>query len=197
MTALIKGRDTTADAITWTLYLILRYPSTHQRVLAEIDSIPSGTSNIDLPSHLPFLEAVTFESLRLYPPAPIEVVQSNATEDIALPDGSIVTPAQTILWSPWTSARLPTTFGEDAEIYRPERWLEMSHKPTAYELPIFHAGPRGCLGQQMAKLELLVVMKELLQRYTFEMGWDGVERFMRRGMSAPMLGGLPVKVKMR
>jgi cytochrome P450 len=73
----------------------------------------------------------------------------------------------------------------------------MAPDPTAYESPIFNAGPRSCLGQQMVKLELVVVLKELLDTCSFEMDWDGSERFMGRAITAPMDGGLPVKERTR
>lgn len=47
----------------------------------------------------------------------------------------------------------------------------------------------------MARAEILVVLKELLERYEFTMGWDGEEREPRRSLTLPMLGGLPVRVK--
>lgn len=131
------------------------------------------------------------------PPIPREILQSTSTENLALPDGTIVRPGEVVLWSPWVSARLSSAWGENAESFRPERWMEMNHKPSAYESPVFHGGPRSCLGQKMAKLELVVVMKELLERYVFEAGWDGGERRTGRAFTNPMEGGLPVRVRRR
>ena len=75
--------------------------------------------------------------------------------------------------------------------------MEMKHRPTAFENPVFHGGKRSCLGQQLAMLEMLVVTKELLQRYNFAKGWDGSERFPRRSFTFRMDGGLPIKVSKR
>ena len=179
------------------MYSLLKNPSYLTRIIAEVDSLPSGISNNDLVNHVPLLEATISENLRLHTPVPVEALQSIAQEDLAMPDGTIVPPGGIVMWSPWVMARLPVTWGEDAGSFRPERWMEMKYRPSAFENPVFHAGKRNCLGQQLAKLELVVVMKELLQNYEFEMGWDGSDRSPRRGFTARMEGGLPIKVRRR
>lgn len=104
------------------------------------------------------------------------------------------------MYSAWTSGRNPQIWDsdeEDLETFRPDRWFHLKEKPSSYEWPVFHAGPRSCVGQQLARLEILVALRELLGRYDFSMGWDGSERFAVRTLTLPMLGGLPVRVKAR
>lgn len=197
---LVLGRDTTSDSITWTLYALLRHPHYLRRAISEFDSLsslPTTVPNSDLLSHLPFFHTVISESLRLYPSVPLNLVDCSSSEPVVLPDGNIVEPDEDVLFSPWVMARLPEFWGPDAEEFRPERWEDMERKPSAYELPVFHAGPRSCLGQNLAKMEMAVTFKEMLTRYTFEMGWDGKERVMGEGITNPMLGGLPVRVRRR
>jgi cytochrome P450 len=198
--AMVSGRDTTSDSMTWTLYALLRHPHYLRRAISEFDSLsslPAPIPNSDLLSHLPFFDTVISESLRLYPSVPLNLVDCSSPEPVVLPDGNVVEPDEDVLFSPWVMARLPEFWGPDADEFRPERWEDMEHKPSAYELPVFHAGPRSCLGQNLAKMEMAVTFKEMLTRYTFEMGWEGEERVMGEGITNPMLGGLPVRVRRR
>jgi cytochrome P450 len=178
------------------LYALLRNPPYLARLVAEIDSI-NDVPNNEVLSRLPLLDNAISETLRLYPSVPINLTENTTQSPSVLPDGTVVEPQEHVVFSPWVMARLPEVYGEDASEFRPERWTEMKHKPTAWELPIFHAGPRSCLGQTMAKMEMGIVLKEILKNYEFEMGWDGGERFMGEGITHPMQDGLPVWVRRR
>lgn len=159
-----------------------------------------STLNTELASHLTFLDACVSETLRLYPPTPMGMLANISSESIPLPNGTIVLPGQTIRYSAWSSGRNPAVWGSDEndlETFRPERWLKMEQKPSAYEWPVFNAGPRSCVGQQLARAEILVALRELLRRYDFEMAWDGGERFPVKSLTLPMIGGLPVRVRRR
>ena len=195
------GRDTTAQAMTWTLYLLLLHPSYLPRVYTEIDDLPPETANAELAAHLPLLEAGISEALRLHPPIPIEILENISAHPIPLPDtGDLVMPGEQILWSAWVMARLPGFWGKDAGAFRPERWGELERRPTAFEWPVFHAGPRSCLGQPLARMELVVGLVEVLRRYEFEVGWAvgrEREREVGQGLTGVMVGGLPVRVRRR
>ncbi len=65
-------------------------------------------------------------------------------------------------------ARLEDIWGPDAAVYRPERWLDEAKRPTAYENPAFHCGPRQCLGKAFAELEAVYILVCLLKRYTIK-----------------------------
>ena len=178
-------------------YELLKNPSYLTRIIAEVDSLPIGISNNDLKDYLPLLEAAISENLRLNTPVPVDAMQSVAQDDLAMPGGTIIPPGGIVMWSPWVMAYLPVTRGEDAAVFRPEGWMEMKTRPSAHENPVFHAGKHSSIGQQLAKLELIVVVKDLLQRYDFQMGWDGSDRSPGRGFTARMDGGLPIKVRRR
>ena len=74
--------------------------------------------------------------------------------------------------------------------------MTKAFKASAYENPVFHGGPRSCVGQPLARLEILFALAECLGRYEFESGWSGV-REVGEGLTAPMVGGLKVKVRRR
>lgn len=182
--------------MTWTMYALLQHPACLDKVVTEFRELPD-MPNAEVLSHLPYFNAVINEALRLYPPVPTEMVENTSPHPNMLPDGTLVRPGDLVLFSPWVMARLKDRWGPDAAVFRPERWFEMKHKPSAYELPTFYAGPRSCVGQTLAKVEMAVMFKELFARYEVERGWDGAERVMGEGLTCPMKGGLPIKVSRR
>jgi cytochrome P450 len=212
------GRDTTAQALSWTVFLLLTHPPTLERVTKELRDSPSPetylashalgdltSSNDD--SYCPFSNAVITESLRLHPPVPLEVHENTSTQSILLPDRTIVKPGEKVVWSPWAMARSTRIWGSDAASFRPERWLPSiapggERKPglrrTAFEFPVFHAGPRSCLGKQLARIELIFILREVLRRYELRPDWDvAVDRVVGQGLTGPIEGGLPVRVRRR
>ena len=69
---------------------------------------------------------------------------------------------------PFITGRDTDTWGADATEFRPERWLSMTQRPTNYEHPVFNAGPRLCLGQRMAILEVKVCLVHMVRALTME-----------------------------
>jgi len=111
--------------------------------------------------------------------------------------------------------RSTSTFGSDAHIFKPSRWLEtdpsnpsklhfVGAKRSAGEFPVFNGGPRSCLGKKMAELMACWVMVRLLSEWEFEEVNDGLnmdvesgERRSANSLTLPMEGGLPVRVRRR
>ena len=225
MNFLSAGRDTTAQSLTWTLYALMRQPATVPRIRAELasllppTSLPTTTTTTPLPlsfdtvqpTTLPYTLAVYSEALRLYPPVPFELKE--ATADTTFPDGTVLPARAVVLWVPWAMGRSTRIWGADALAFRPERWLsrcEGSGKVTlvsksAYENPVFNAGPRACLGKKMAELLAVCVLATLVWEYDFEEvlergeGGCGVggERASQNSLTLPMEGGLPCRVRRR
>lgn len=163
-TLLLAGHDTTAYALTWTLYLLARNPRAHRRVLKEVhdmlgDQLPTAAHLEDLP----FLEQVVQESLRLYPPSwglARVPVRDDQVGGHTLPAGAMV------LMSPYVLHRHPE-YWDDPEAFRPERFTDDAVRSRAY-LP-FGVGPRTCLGQHFATLELRLVLATILRRARVEL----------------------------
>jgi cytochrome P450 len=80
---------------------------------------------------------------------------------------------------------------------RPERWLERPTLPTAYQYPVFNAGPRLCLGQRLAELEGVYALVGLLQRFKFKMAPGAPPVTYAFSTSLPMKNGLQVVVERR
>jgi cytochrome P450 len=99
-----------------------------------------------------FILAVFYEALRLYPPIPVELKQTQ--EDTLLPDGAFIPQNSVRLLCTWAMNRSTLTWGDDAKSFRPDRWLHegaLTHRSAA-EFPVFQGGERLCLGKRMAEL---------------------------------------------
>ncbi|EXJ57032.1 hypothetical protein A1O7_07376 [Cladophialophora yegresii CBS 114405] len=216
---LSAGRDTTAQSLTWTLYALLRHPESLRRVRDEIDAVvTSNDKSIGIniaqlqPSSLPFTTATFYEALRLYPPVPFEIKQT--TQPVTLPDGTSLPAGAIVVWCIWALNRASSTFGEDAHVFNPSRWLENdkasdnqhftgSTRPVG-EFPVFNGGPRSCLGKKMAEVMACWVLVRFLAEWEFEEVNDGLNMDARTGerrsansLTLPMQGGLPVRVRTR
>src|SRR5438874_1745818 len=119
LTFLAAGHETTAIALVWTFYLLSQYSQVRVRLQDEIRSILDGREPTlaDL-ERLPYLDWVLNESMRLYPPAWLQmriVAKESEIDGVRLPVGTMV------LVSQWVVHRLPDIW-PDAEVFKPERW---------------------------------------------------------------------------
>lgn len=153
----------------------------------------------------PYTMAVFNESLRLFPPVPVELKE--CTAPTTFPDGTWLPRGSVVLWVPWSMGRSKQIWGEDADDFRPERWLVEEGEgqtsflsKSAYEFPVFNGGPRSCLGKKMAELLAVDVLATLVWRFDFqEVLVDGisVERLSQNSLTLPMQDGLPCQVARR
>jgi cytochrome P450 len=203
---LSAGRDTVAQALTWTFYLLMKHSSPADKVRVEArgrdgDGVMyQGDTVLEpeqmTPTKLPYIMAVFYESLRLHPPIPFEIKQ--AQQDTTLPDGTFLPKTSIVFWSPWAMNRSTLTWGDDAEEFRPERWLAEGQlvNRSAAEFPVFNGGSRLCLGKKMAELIAVQVIATWSNLFEFVPAYEGV-RVSRSSLTLPMDGGLPVFVKRR
>ena len=161
VTLLLAGHETTANALTWTFYLLSRHPAAEERLRREIntvlgDRIPTLE---DLPQ-LAFTKRVLRESMRLYPPIWIierRVIAEDEVGGFRLPAGSAAVIA------PYALHRHPA-FWQDPERFDPDRFTEST--PPAY-LP-FGAGPRFCIGSEFALLEAQLILTMVTQSFRLQ-----------------------------
>ncbi|KAM0252724.1 hypothetical protein ACHAP5_001016 [Fusarium lateritium] len=207
---LSAGRDTVAQALTWTLYLLMKHPHVSTKLCQSIhdlhdeDGDKSLTENdpeLLTPVRLPYVLAVFYESLRLRPPIPFEIKQ--AQQATTLPDGTFLPAGAIVVWCAWAMNRSHSTWGPDADDFRPERWLTTSPsgdvtvtQRPASEFPVFNGGPRVCLGKRMAELVAVQTLARLVPLFDFKSAFEG-ERVSKSSLTLPMEGGLPVYVHSR
>ncbi|KAK4238471.1 cytochrome P450 86B1 [Achaetomium macrosporum] len=210
LTYLSAGRDTTGQALTWAFYLLLQNSSVVSRILLEVqrllaqqkqDSPESEHSvfkpTLFTPASVPYTMAVFYETLRLYPPIPFEIRQCQA--ETTLPDGTFLPKHSVLVWCLWAMQRSRLTWGEDADEFRPERFLDDEGKlvnRSSAEFPVFYGGARACLGKKMAEAIVAQVIPSIVWLFEFEPAFSG-ERVSKTSLTLPMEGGLPVRVRRR
>jgi len=163
MTIFLAGHETTANALTWTWYLLSQHPDVEAEMHRELDRVLAGRLPCadDCPN-LSYTEAVLAESMRLYPP--VYVLGRRVLADFPMAGYTI--PAESIvLTSQWVMHRDPRYF-PDPERFDPRRWTPESQasRPKFSYFP-FGGGPRVCIGESFAWMEGVLLLATLAQRW--------------------------------
>ncbi|KAG1782230.1 cytochrome P450 [Suillus placidus] len=188
--------DTTSGALSRLLFVLAEHPEAQCKLrvaIAEARQANGGELNFDDLASIPFLDAVCRETMRLYPP--VNVVHRTAISDTVLPLMSpisdvnakeltqIVVPKGTNLVVSILAANTNRAiWGEDATLWRPERWLQPlpqtvteSRIPGVYShLMTFLGGPRGCIGFPFAQLAMKATLTLLLETLSFSLSNEQV-----------------------
>lgn len=197
----IAGRDTTAYALAWTLWLLVTHPDVQAKARTEAQAAyakaeAEGTDlSYEAIDSLAYLDAVFTEVLRLYPSVPKN--PKCVCRDDVLPDGTPVRAGSYVMYVPYVMARLPELWGPDPEKFDPERHLQGRHRPSPYLWPAFQAGPRTCLGQKLAYMEAKAVLCALLANFDFARSPSvAAPRLVQNALTTSMEGdGLVLAVK--
>jgi cytochrome P450 len=162
MTIFIAGHETTANAMTWTLYLLAQHPDVEQKLHEEVDTLGAAPTMHDL-ARLPYTDMIIKESMRLYPPAwivPRLVIRDFTLRGYRIPRNSIV------FTCPYTMHRHPRYY-EQPQRFIPERWTaEMEKTLPKYAYFPFGGGPRVCIGNGFAMMEARLLLTTIAQ------GWQ-------------------------
>ncbi|KAF8678201.1 Cytochrome P450 monooxygenase [Rhizoctonia solani] len=181
---LAAGSDTTANSLSAMSYYIASNADVKKKLQHELDSIDLSSAlkmnyfDMDKPTciipsfeqvkNLPYLGACVKETLRLY-----STVGSGLPR--VVPEGKTLTVAGqafnagSIVSVPSYCTNRSSVWGPDAEVYRPERWLEEGASSLNKYFAAFSTGPRGCVGRNLANLNLLLVSSTFFRRYDIEL----------------------------
>ncbi|CAN0925386.1 Cytochrome P450 94B1 [Linum grandiflorum] len=147
------------------------------------------------------LKACLSESMRLYPPVVWD--SKHAVADDMLPDNTPVRAGDRVTYFPYGMGRMEGLWGKDWFEFRPERWFVNNEqdsnklkKVCPYKYPVFQAGPRVCLGKEMAFVQMTYVMASILRRFEIRLVSSDKPVFVPL-LTAHMAGGLNVLVKRR
>ena len=193
LTLFLAGHETTANALTWTWWLLSGHPDAEERLHAELDRELGGAAPTveDVP-RLPYTRAVLSESMRLRPPA-WAIGRTALSEHRA---GAYVVPARSIaVVSPWLLHHDPRWWAEP-DAFRPERWLEDDpDRPRSAYLP-FGAGPRMCIGEPFARLEGLLLLATIARGWRLRLR-SGFEPALQPVITLRPRGGMPMRAERR
>ncbi|CAG8489765.1 13917_t:CDS:10, partial [Ambispora leptoticha] len=193
------GRDTTAQALSWMFYLIVTHPEVEQRLLEEIENIldPDASPTYDDTRKLKYATAVIYETLRLYPSVP--KTGKLAVNDDILPDGTFIPSGTIITYHAWVIGRSKRLWGADADLFKPERFLDEHGdiiKFSQTKFIAFNAGPRACLGHQFATIEVLMLTTMILRKFRIKLKIEE-EPEPGRSLTLPMKKPLLVQISRR
>jgi cytochrome P450 len=212
---MIGGRDTVGTALPWVFYSLAKNPgvvSSIRKELAPLASRKGGTTVVSTDDAgnqmvvfeseetkpLVYLQATLFESLRLYPPAPVE--GKAVVNDDVLPSGHQVRRGEVILISIYAMGRMESVWGKDCHEFRPERWLsedgtKLQYVPSCKFLA-FNSGPRLCLGKDIAIMEMKTIVAAVVWNFDVEV-LEGQSVKPKLSFLLQMENGLMVTVKKR
>lgn len=163
MTLFLAGHETTANALTWTWYLLGGASDVEARLHEEVDRVLQGRAPTmaDIAA-LPFVERVVTESMRLFPPA--WIIGRRAIEPY--PIAGYVAPARALmLMSPYVVHR-DARFYPDPGRFDPDRWTpEFKASLPRFAYFPFGGGPRQCIGESFAWMELVLLVATIAQRW--------------------------------
>ncbi len=167
MTIFLAGHETTANALTWTWYLLSQAPDVERRLHDEIAAVLSGRlPTVADVERLPYATRVVTESMRLYPPA--WLVGRRAVNEYSI-NGYHVPPRSIIVMSQWIVHRDARHYA-DPEHFDPDRWTpEFKARLPRFAYFPFGGGPRQCIGESFAWMELVLLVATIAQRWRFEL----------------------------
>ena len=195
ITLILASHETTANALTWTWYLLARHAGVDAMLGAEIDAVLGRDALPDIGnmSDFPFVRMLLTESMRLYPPAWLlarVAVENHDVRGYVVPKGSIVA------MSPWVVHRNPEYFPEP-DRFDPERWRMDRHDRPRFSYFPFGGGSRGCMGEAFAWMEGVLLLAAIGQRWRFRVLDESAHPEMHPALTLTPKSGIPVQIERR
>ncbi|KAJ5522873.1 Cytochrome P450 E-class CYP52 [Penicillium frequentans] len=170
---MIAGRDTTACLLSWVFFLLVRHPEALEELRKEIRDKTDNFGELSRAgiSKMQYLRCVINETHRLYPQLPVNVRVASRTTFIPKGGGSdgkspVLIPEGTgVGYSVYHMHRSKSLYGEDANSFRPERWLGPELKSIGWGFMPFSRGPRACLGMDFALTEASYAIVRIIKEF--------------------------------
>ncbi|XP_026405889.1 cytochrome P450 704C1-like [Papaver somniferum] len=206
---IIAGRDTTAATLSWFLYMLCKHPHIQVTVAQEVREATRVKDNLSFEEFaalvteealekMQYLHAAITETLRLHPAVPMD--PKICFSDDTLPDGFDVKKGDMVAYVPYAMGRMKFIWGDDAEVYRPERWLNKDgvfQNESPFKFTAFQAGPRICLGKEFAYRQMKIFSAVLLQFFTFKLADETKVVNYRTMINLHIKGGLHLHAFLR
>ncbi len=171
MTIFIAGNETTANAMAWTLYLLSQNPEAEAKMIAEIDAKLDAGVELNFQNVLGFqyVRQVIDESMRLFPPA--WVVGRRNTEDGEI--GGYTIKKRTNVLMPIMYFHRSEKYWDEPLKFKPERFApELKNNIDRYVYFPFGGGPRLCIGNNFAIMEMQIILILIYRKYKFRLQED-------------------------
>jgi cytochrome P450 len=166
------GHETTANALSFTLFLLAKHPAIQNKVLKEVENIDLETDDlIQSLSQLTYTKQCIEEALRLYPPAYVidrKAIADDVVQGQNLPKGSLV------LMSIYELHR-SSAFWDSPEEFNPDRFDITLKKDYSSHYYPFGAGPRMCVGNNFAMYEMIIAVGQIIKKYRISTNLKTVE----------------------
>ncbi|XP_065226295.1 cytochrome P450 4C1-like isoform X2 [Planococcus citri] len=196
-TFMFAGHDTTKSGMSFCFYCLANHQEIQNKAVEEIREMllsVEGEPTYNDFLGLKYLEMIIKESMRLYPPAPI--ISRKIDEDIKLPSGYVLPAGSNADISIYNTHRNAKYFKEP-EKFIPERFEERDEERSPYAFIPFSAGPRNCMGQKFAMLEMRIIVAMLLLKYQFLLDENAKPVDVKVGMVLEPMDRIPIKIKRR
>ncbi|KAF3512178.1 hypothetical protein F2Q69_00002306 [Brassica cretica] len=179
------GREQNTEKI---LQEIRDVTSSHERT-TDVNGFVQSINEEAL-DQMQYLHAALSETLRLYPPVPVDM--RCAENDDILADGHRVKRGDNVYYLAYAMGRMTYVWGQDAEEFKPERWLKDGkfQPESPFKFISFHAGPRICLGKDFAYRQMKIVSMVLLHFFRFKMADEKSNVRYKRMLTLHIEGGL-------
>ncbi|KAF8359913.1 hypothetical protein PRIPAC_94908 [Pristionchus pacificus] len=189
------GYDTTANALSYTTWMLSRHPDIMKRCQEEVDDVCTNSSiSYEDCQNLRYLDAVCKETLRVFPFGTFSLGRTCMKDTTVcgyhIEEGTIVQA------DPHAVNLSKELWGEDAEEFRPERWLEADNQRAATAFLSFGAGPRICIGMRLAYTEEKLLLAHMLRKFDI-IADEKVSNLKLIGTLTMIPEEVPVKIRAR
>nr|XP_011470440.1 PREDICTED: cytochrome P450 704C1-like isoform X1 [Fragaria vesca subsp. vesca] len=178
---LVAGKDSLAVTPSWFLYMMCKHLHIQEKIAQEVrevinlkdhssvDELAASLTDEAL-KKMQYLHAALAETIRLYPAVPMDAKM--CFSDDTWPDGFSIRKGDMVIYQPYAMGRMKFLWGDDAEEFRPERWLDKNGQfqdESPFKFTAFQAGPRICPGQEHAYMYMKIFAAVLLGSYMFKL----------------------------